>query len=310
MEKVVGEKTQDLQAPVVVPLGVERAKGWVGVEARGTLEVAAGQVQGATAVDVRSLPAAILGITDQPVLLGYKYLGAEPAIPLKVAQHADVDVLVTLLDETRARTMWTRQGRRLTSVKYRVRNNRRQFLRLALPEGAELWSALVGGRAVQPAKAADGRVMVPLIRSQATGGSLAAFEVEVVYVESTEPTADNGRGTFEASLPQADAPSTYVAWTVYSPEEAKVKRWTADGSLRLVKELSDPIPSDDYYYIETETPAFEQQAVVQSDGGGLGTGSVPVQVSLPLQGDAVFFEKLLALDEPLKIEFAYRGLRK
>jgi len=310
MEKVVGEKSQDLQAPVVVPLGVERAKGWVGVEARGNLEVAAGQVQGATAVDVRSLPAAILGITDQPVLLGYKYLGAEPSIPLEVAQHADVDVLVTLLDETRARTMWTRQGRRLTSVKYRVRNNRRQFLRLALPAGAELWSASVGGRAVQPAKAADGRVMVPLLRSQATGGSLAAFEVEVVYVESTEATPDNGRGTFEATLPQADAPSTYVAWTVYSPEKAKVKKRTADGSLRLVEELSDPLPQEDYDYIETETPAFEQQAVVQTESGGLGTGSVPVEVSLPLQGEPVFFEKLLALDEPLTIEFQYARLRK
>ena len=139
---------------------------------------------------------------------------------------------------------------------------------------------------------------------------LAAFEVEVVYVESTEATPDNGRGTFTAALPQADAPSTYVAWTVYSPEEAKVRKRTADGSLRLVEDLSNPIPSDDYYYIETETPAYEQQAVVQNDSGGLGTGSVPVPVSLPLQGDAVYFEKLLALDEPLTVEFAYKGLRK
>lgn len=310
MEKVVGEKSQDLQAPVVVPLGVERAKGWVGVEARGNLEVSAGEVVGATAVDVRSLPAAILGITDQPVLLGYKYLGAEPAIPLEVAQHDDVDVLVTLLDETRARTMWTRQGRRLTSVQYRVRNNRRQFLRLALPEGAELWSASVGGRAVQPAKASDGRVMVPLLRSQATGGSLAAFEVEVVYVESTEATPDSGRGHFAAALPQADAPSTYVAWTVYSPEGAKLRKRTADGSLRLVEDLSNPIPSDDTYYIETETPVYEQQAAVQSDSGGLGTGAVPVPVSLPLQGEPVFFEKLLALEEVLAVEFDYKGLRE
>jgi hypothetical protein len=310
MEKVVGEKSQDLQAPVVVPIGVERAKGWVGVEARGNLEVGAGEVKGATAVDVRSLPAAILGITDQPVLLGYKYLGAEPAIPLTVAQHADVDVLVTLLDETRARTMWTREGRRLTSVQYRVRNNRRQFLRLSLPEGAELWSASVGGRAVQPAKASDGRVMLPLLRSQATGGSLAAFEVEVVYVESTEATPDSGRGHFAAVLPQADAPSTYVAWTVYSPDRAKVKERSADGSLRLVEDLSNPIPAEDTYYIETETPMMEQQAVMQNDSGGLGTGAVPVPVSLPLQGDAVYFEKLLALDEPLVVEFDYKGLRK
>jgi len=310
MEKVVGEKSQDLQAPIVEPLDVERAKGWVGVESRGNLEVGAGDVKSATSVDVRSLPAAILGITDQPVLLGYKYLGANPAIPLTVSQHDDVDVLVTLLDETRARTMWTRQGRRLTSVQYRIRNNRRQFLRLALPEGAELWSAMVGGRAVQPAKAADGRVMVPLLRSQASGGSLAAFEVVVVYVETTTPTPDNGRGHFSATLPLPDAPCTYVAWTVFSPEQAHIRRWSYEGNLRHVEDLSNPIPDAGSYTIETEAPGFEQQKVANMDSSGMGSGAVPVEVSLPIQGERTYFEKLLALGEPLTVEFDYRGLRK
>lgn len=310
LEKVVGEKSQNLAAPIVQPLGVERAKGWVGVEAHGNLEIGAGAIQGATAVDVRSLPAAILGITDQPVLLGYKYLGDSPNIPLEVAAHDDVDVLVTLLDETRARTMWTPQGRRLTSVKYQIRNNRRQFLRLALAEGAELWSASVGGRAVQPAKAKDGRVMIPLVRSQATGGALAAFEVEVVYVESASPTSGSGRGGFSAALPRADAPSTYVAWTIYSPDRAKIKRRTIDGTLRHVDELSDPIPAEDMHYIETETPNVAAGAAGQAASGSMGTGAVPVPVSLPLQGKPVFFEKLLALDEALEVSFDYRGLRK
>jgi hypothetical protein len=310
LERVVGEKSQDLAAPLVEPIGVERSKGWVGVEARGNLEIGGGKISGATVVDVRSLPAAILGITDQPVLLGYKYLGQDAKIPLEVAQHADVDVLVTLVDETRARTMWTREGRRLTSVKYQVRNNRRQFLRLQLPKTATLWSASVGGRAVQPAKAEDERVMIPLVRSQATGGALAAFEVEVVYVESAEPTADNGRGTFKASLPRADAPSTYVAWIVYSPERARIRKRTAGGTLRHVDELSDPIPEDDLYYIETATPEVAQQAAKQADDGSMGTGAVPVPVSLPIQGEPINFEKLLALDEELEVSFSYRRLRK
>ncbi len=310
MERVVGEKTQNLDAPIVAPVDVERSKGWVGVEARGNLEIGSGETKGATVVDVRSLPAAILGITDQPVLLGYKYLGDDPSIPLEVAQHDDVDVLVTIVDETRARTMWTRQGRRLTSVTYQVRNNRRQFLRLELPEGATLWSASVGGRAVQPAKADDDRVMVPLVRSQATGGALAAFDVEVVYVESAEQTPKNGRGTFKAMLPKPDAPSTYVAWTVYSPDRAKVKKRTVDGSLRYVEELSNPIPEDDTYYIETTTPQVEAQAAKQADSGAMGTGATPVPVSLPIQGKPVRFEKLLSLDETLEVTFGYRGLRK
>lgn len=315
MEKVVGEKSQGLDAPVVVPKGVERAKGWMGVEARGTLEISAGEVKGATVVDVRALPGAILGITDQPVLLGYKYLGAEPEIPLDIAKHADVDVLVTLIDQTQARTMWTPEGRRLTSVKYQIRNNRRQFLRLELPGGAELWSASVGGRAVQPAESSDKRVMIPLVRSTATGGSLAAFQVEVVYVESADATPDNGKGTFKAGLPRPDAPSTYVAWTIYSPERAKIRKRTIDGTLRNVDYLSNPIPFEDLSYIETDTPMVQEAANIQakSSGGGgasMGTGATPVPVSLPLQGEPIEFEKLLSLGEPLEVEFSYRGLRK
>jgi hypothetical protein len=203
-ERVVSSEAGDLVAPIVHPLGVERAKGWVGVESRGNLEIQSGEVVQATPVDVRSLPAAILGITEQPVLLGYKYLTDTASVPLRIQQHDDVDVLVTLLDETRARTMWTPEGRRLTSVTYQVRNNRKQFLRLSLPKDAELWSASVGGRAVQPASASDGRILIPLVRSQATGGALAAFEVEVVYVENGTPVPESGKGTFAASLPTAD----------------------------------------------------------------------------------------------------------
>lgn len=310
MEKVVRGDIKDVAAPVTMPVGVERTRGFVGVESRGNLEVDAGDVKGATPVDVRALPAAILGITGQPVLLGYKYLGTDISIPLSAWQHVDADVLVTLLDETRARTMWTREGRRLTSVKYRIRNNRRQFLRLALPKGAELWSASVGGRAVQPALAADKRVMIPLVRSQAAGGELAAFEVEIVYVESGAPPSDGGRGEFKASLPRADAPCTYVAWTVYAPDDAKIKRFSVDGSLRKVRYLSNPIPPEDMNYVQAANPQVVAQAEQQANTGSLGDGAMPVPVSLPLQGREVHFEKLLALDEELAIFFRYRGLKK
>src|SRR5690606_21631184 len=138
--------------------------------------------------------------------------------------------------------------------------NRRQFLRLALPEGGELWSASVGGRAVQPALAADKRVMIPLVRSHSAGGELAAFEVEIVYVEGGAPPSDSGRGEFTATLPRADAPCTYVAWTVYAPDDAKIKRLSVGGNLRRVRHLSNPIPAEDMNYVQTATPEMVQQA--------------------------------------------------
>jgi len=316
MERPLGDDLAGLAAPIVKPQGVERSKGWIGVESGGNLEIGAGEsIAGATPVDVRSLPAAILGITPNPVLLGYKYVGDDVKVPLLVEEHEELDVLVTLLDQVQARTMWTKEGRRLTSVNYQVRNNRKQFLRLRLPEGAELWSASVGGRAVQPAAADDGQVLIPLVRSQASAGALAAFAVEVVYVQSRDPVADNGRGTFTGTLPVADVPATYVAWTVYCPEDTKVRRWSFEGNLEHVDYLSNPIPQEDMYYIDTATPEVQEQANVQSrssamgGSGGMGDGAVPVPVSLPLTGEPVVFEKLLALDETLTVSFGYRGLR-
>ncbi|MEZ4236278.1 MAG: hypothetical protein R3F59_08980 [Myxococcota bacterium] len=308
LERVVPPGSAALDVPIVEPLGVERAKGFVGVQALGNLEVRAGQTEGTAPVDVRSLPAAIVGVTDQPVLLGFKYLGTTAKIPLAVDEHEEVDVLVTLLDQAEGTTMFTQDGRRLTSVTYQVRNNRRQFLRLALPEGAALWSASVAGRAVQPAKA-DDALLVPLVRSVASGGALAAFTVEVTYVESGKAPR-NGRGRFEAELPRADAPTTWVGWTVYAPDRAHVKGKTYDGSLRHVRGLSRPAQAAEVY----DAGAIENQMQLQTGNamagvGALGEGAAPVRVTLPVDGQPVYFEKLLALDERLWVTFSYKGLK-
>jgi len=309
LEKLVGEGSLTVEAPLVRPLGVERAKGWVGVEARGNLEVHGGDATAASPVDVRSLPGSILGITSNPVLLGYKYLGNKSTIPLVVQQHEDVDVLVTLLDKAQATTMWTLDGRRLTSVAYQVRNNRRQFLRLNLPAGAELWSASVGGRAVQPARSSDGHVMIPLVRSQASGGSLSAFSVEVVYVEDGAKPSAKGAGHFAAQLPTADAPTTYVAWTVYAPGAAKIPAKSFGGTLRHVDWLSNPVPPAEMYEVQRDNISMNQAAQGITNNGGLGDGAAPVPVSLPIEGTPIYFEKLLVAGEALGVEFDYKGLK-
>ena len=326
LEKAMADDSKNLSLPIVTPHGSERSKGYLGIESRGNLEIASGKVEGATPLDVRALPAAILGITDQPLLFGYKYVGGKPKIDMATGAHAEVEVLVTLLDQTTANTMWTREGRRLTSVSYQVRNNRRQFLRLALPKGAELWSASVGGRGVQPAKASDGRVMVPLLRSQESGGTLSAFDVQVVYVDAGTPTDKGGRGEFKAELPVPDVPSTYVAWTIYSPEGTKVNRFSHEGTLRHVDGLSNPIPRTPY--VDTTMPQQQANAMPQATdelgnydasvatpptgGAAMGQGAAPVSVSLPLAGETTYYEKLLAFGEKekLAVSFRYRGLRK
>ena len=310
LERLVHEGGEALTIPLPEPMDVARSKGWVGVAARGTVELTAGPSSDAAAMDVRLLPSDILAATDAPILLGWKYLGSTATLPVTMTRHEDVAVLVTLLDEAHATTMFTADGRRLTSVRFRVRNNRKQFLRLALPEGAELWSASVASKAVTPARASDGRILVPLLRSSAAGGALADFEVGVVYVESGEaPVA--GRGSFRAALPTADVPITYVAWTVWAPERAKVAKKSRDGSLRAVDYLSQPFSQQDLGAIHAPASnvAVQRGASGQVAHGGMGEGAAPVAVSVPLEGQPLHFEKLLALGEELWVGFDYRGLK-
>lgn len=307
LERVLPPGSSQVEVPIVEPVGVERSKGFVGIQANGSLELTPGEVTGSAPVDVRTLPATIVGVTDQPVLLGYKYLGSGAKIPLTVGEHEEVDVLVTLLDSAQATTAFTADGRRLTSVSYEVRNNRRQFLRLELPSGAELWSASVAGRAVQPAKNTDGDLLIPLIRSQAAGGALAAFPVQVVYVENGE-APKGGRGTFTAELPIADAPTTWLGWSVYVPAQAKVKKSSADGSLRSVGFLAPPQSAAVAYEMPNQNAQMQDTAQQMIATGALGQGAAPVEVRLPLDGQPLYFEKVLALDERLWVSFTYKGL--
>ncbi len=309
LERVLPDGGDTVEVPLVRQLGVERSKGYVGVQSLGNLELTPGLVVDAAPVDVRTLPATLVGVTETPILLGYKYLGAAATIPLAVQEHEEVDVLVTLLDTAEATTAFTRDGRRLTSVRYQVRNNRRQYLRLALPEGAELWSAAVAGRAVTPARSGDGRLLVPLVRSQGVGGELAAFEARVVYVEAGTPPV-NGRGRFEGALPTADAPTTWVGWTILVPPDARVPKRGHEGSLRRVDWLTrPPVAAQVHGYEEMNAPV-QQSADATLATGALGEGAAPVEVTLPLDGAPITFEKLLALDERLWVAFDFRGLKE
>ena len=308
LEQPLGADT--VVAPLPRPLGVQRSRGWVGVEALGAVEVAAEGAHDVSAVDVRTLPAEIIGVTSRPVLLGYKYLGDAASLPLTIERHDEVAVLVTLLDQAHAVTMFTEDGRRLTSVAWRVRNNRKQFLRLDLPQGAELWSASVAGKAVQPARDGDGRILLPLVRSQASRGALADFAVSVTYVESGEAPDKAGKGRFRAALPGADVPITWVGWTVYAPPRARIKRRSFDGTLRPADSLDAPYSASQQDYVNA--PAAQQStltgALGQLDAGNLARGATPVEVAVPLEGQPLHFEKLLALGEELWVGFDYSGL--
>lgn len=300
------------EVPVLGVEGAVREKGFVGVVAAANVEISADEGVGAKAIDVRQLPPEILRMTSQPVLLAYRYIGAGRSVPLVVQRHKDVKVLVTIVDAAQLTIMQTEDGPRIIRALYTVRNNRNQFLRMKMPEGADVWSVSVAGNSVRPAQDSEGRVLVPLVRSGA-GQDLSAFTVEVIYVEngSMKP-AD--KGTMRIGTPTLDDAVTHMMVQLYLPSEGDYSpglwgKLSFESPLKLVKEFTrlrmvgGGAAVDAVQQGEMLQKAFNARAEQQAQEAGV----TPIRVNLPIRGEVFNFEKILVLGEDISIQFSYTG---
>ena len=136
----------------------------------------------------------------------------------------------------------------------------------------------------------------------------------MVYVEEGEAPDESGKGSFRAALPTADVPITWVGWTVYAPSRAKVLKRSIDGSVRRTDGLRGPYSGGELAAVGdvsgAESYAVQSGRAGQIAAGGLGQGATPVTVSVPVEGQPLHFEKLLALGEDLWVGFDFKGLKK
>jgi hypothetical protein len=308
--------TASMSLPVLRAADAVREKGHIGVVALANVELSAPKLDGATAIDVRELPPELLATTGQPILLAFRYVADTFDIPLAIKKHEDVSVLVTIVDSAVITTMQTMDGRRITKVVYNVRNNRQQFLRLTMPKDVDIWSASVSGRSIRPAKDEQNRILIPLVRSEGASSGLAAFPVEIVYVEKTDEAGKKppAAGTLHIELPRASEPVTHLMVNLYLPKEGKYARaWSSEpwieGPLTVVKAFRQLMAGPDQPPVAAEAMAnaLQQAAQAQADATTAAAGATPIRVNLPIDGELFRLEKILVLDDPLFIDVHYSG---
>ena len=317
-QTMAADQTAGGSLPILRAAEVVREKGSIGVVALANVELSAPKIQGATAIDVRELPPELLSITSQPILLAYRYVADTFDITLAVKKHPDVSVLVTIIDSANITTMQTIDGRRITKALYNVRNNRQQFLRLVMPKGVEIWSASVSGRSIRPAMDDQQRILIPLVRSEGASSGLAAFPVEIVYIEKIEDAKKAPpAGILHIELPRASEPITHMMVNLYLPKEGKYgKGWSGepwiDGPLTIVKEFRQLMGGEGLQRLDAQVEANTIQAAAQTqaDAGATAAGATPIRVNLPIDGQLVRLEKILVLDEAIFMDVHYTGWEK
>lgn len=158
-------------ARLVFPRPVDAAlrEAHVAVEGRAGHEVTAAQVEGAEAVNLREVPAALRGLSDKPLLFAYRTEGGWPTLALGLKRNAQLELTQAVIDDLQVSSVLVEQGLEITKMRLYVRNNTRQYLTMALPEGASLTHALIDGVPFHPASStASGAelLLIPLRQSE------------------------------------------------------------------------------------------------------------------------------------------------
>lgn len=279
-ERILADNVSEVVVPTVAVSGAEVEHGRIAVEALTAVEVQAATVLQLSSVDVNELPQQLVLKTTNPILLAYKYVHVDPPfqLGLKVTRHKEIDVQAAAIESAHYRTLFTSDGLAVTKVDYTVRNSRKQFLKVALPEGSEVWSVFVAGRAEKPALAGDGEsraekassvdVLIKMINS-ADG-----FPVELVY--ATKLDAVGSIGTISSRLPRPDMVVTNTRWDVFLPAGLRYKQ--PETNMELI----------------TAGAEVQREAMEQSVGGADKQMVQPLRIAVPTVGVHYAFEKLYA----------------
>lgn len=282
-EKLLSDNVTDITIPTATVIGSEVEYGRIAIEALTAVEVQTATAERISSLDRNELPKQLVLKTSNPILLAFRYVQTDPPfnLVLTVARHKEIDVQAAVIESAHYKTLMTSDGLAVTTAEFRIRNSRKQFLRLKLPAQTDIWSAFVNGKPEKPAKTKDNgqnthndRVVLIKMINSANG-----FPLKVVYATKIEKFGDSG--SFASYLPEPDMVVTNTHWDVYLPERFHYQNLTTN----MEKHVSGG---------HITAGEMADQTIAPLGGPSAGKFTQMLSVSVPTQGVHFSFSKLYA----------------
>ncbi|MEO1170499.1 MAG: hypothetical protein AAFX94_00375 [Myxococcota bacterium] len=150
--------------PVPTKLNGTPMAGHLGVRGPAGFEVDIEDAVDAVPLTLRDLPPELTDLTTTPLRFGFRF-DKSPTIKVRIRRLQDVELTTSVIDDLQASTVALEDGAEITKLRLRMRNNTRQYLTIALPDGAVLSHCLLDGSPVRPAVAGDGSLLIPMRQS-------------------------------------------------------------------------------------------------------------------------------------------------
>ena len=277
-----------VDAPLLTFDGTQRETGELLVEGVGAMELEAKETGGLRRMDVREAGAITRSLSRFPLQAAFRYNrrgNDDPKLQLEWRQFLDADVLSAVAERATVTTLTTVEGRSLTEISLRVRNHAKPFMKVDLPQGAQLLSAEVEGQRVKPVVGPDGS-RVPLLRAGLD--SSRAYTVSFVYLSSGARFGKSG--AYDMGLAKLDIPVNVLTWEISLPDQLTVRQFGGNAlSADLIPTavansmLTDGLDSNDFNSntwtendLDTLQPGQVGGVVVDANGAVIPNAEVTV----------------------------------
>lgn len=310
----------DVQLPRFACLQVNRERGFIAVEARTSVEVRELSSTMLAPMGISELPEEVTKKAQNPLLFGYRFLvGGASELEVRVKKHKDVPVLVAVV-ETCHVVATLEENKLMFTVNLHMRNTQTQFLRLTLPEGAVVWSTMVAGKPVKPARDTDNdQLMIPLLKSSANNAD-ASFTAEVVFLQTLAKGMEkSGAGKLALTLaPVVDVPINALLVSLFLPTGFEYGAFSSP-NIREVTHFSvqapaagaPPMPRHVQNALKPAPKKKRAKMELVGAKGRLQSAMVtPVKVQMCTSGREFRFEQFLVAGEEFVAEVEYRKEQK
>jgi hypothetical protein len=325
-EKLLPEETIVADFGGFEVLGALRESGYVAGEVKSDAEAEVQEFNNLERIDFQKIPYQLSNLSVRPILFAFKYVKHPFDMVVRITKYKKEEALTSFIDMARGITLLTEDGKLVYQVTFTMQNLWDQFLKVSLPEDVSIWSVYVKGKREKASRDDDGKVLIPLVRSErGYDGSLTPFDIELIYTEKMGGFSLLGKK--KHFLPTTDILINKAEWSLYLPVNYSYMKFSGNLKPKIEEIVPIVMPTS----LPTETEGFEEpakdeemrgisrakeiiapsvsQAVIDKSAQVFATGEaglLSVRVNIPVSGIKYSFEKkIVEREEALFLGFTY-----
>jgi hypothetical protein len=326
-EKLLPEETIVANFEGFEVLGAIRESGYVAGEVKSDAGAEVQEFNNLERIDFQKIPYQLSNLSVRPILFAFKYVKHPFDMVVRITKYKKEEALTSFIDLAKGVTLLTEDGKLVHQITFTMQNLWDQFLKVSLPQDVSIWSVYVNGKRERASKDDNGKVLIPLVRSErGFDGSLTPFDVELIYTEKMGGFSLLGKK--KHSFPTTDILINKAEWSLYLPVNYNYIKFS--GNLKPTIEEIVPVvmpPSE-----PTKTEGFEEEASMDEEMRGISgakeiiapsvsqavldksaqvfatgeAGLLSVRVNIPVSGIKYSFEKkIVEREETLFLGFTY-----